>query len=148
MIKPLGFTNDQTDWEMPSVRCDLWTVSLPGSHLPGRPHCLLYQINLPEAWCRSRSFPCRRLQWFLPLPGRKPGQGLSGPGRVTPTSLYQLFSCTPKSFSWVGASYFPAAESSAQLFLIPENLSPVPPEFLLTSVTPILPSSKHLGNNY
>lgn len=96
------------DWEILSVHCDLWAVSLPSSHLPSLLHSLLYQVHLPEAPFRSYFFPCRRLQWFLQLLEQslaKASWTREGDSGQPPPA------CVPLNLSWAGDSYPPAPMS-------------------------------------
>lgn len=48
--------------------------------------------------------------------------------------------CTPKPLRWAGASHWMLPSLPPQLFLLPENLSPVRPECWLAYTTPIFPA--------
>lgn len=101
----LGFTGDRRAWEILSVHCDPWMVSLPGSHLPGHPHSLRYQIHPAEAAGRSDVSPCRYVQCFCPLPGIKPCQVLVAGEDDSNQPFMSSAPIPPKSFSRAGALY-------------------------------------------
>ena len=133
----LGVTADKCAWEMLSVQRDLWMVFLPGSHLPGHPHSLRYQIHPAETRGRSDVSPCRYVQCFCPLPGTKPCQVLIGRGSWLQPAFHELCPDTPYIFQPGRCLIFTLLPLfSLRHFLIPENVSPVHPEFLVPSVIP------------
>lgn len=134
------------DGEILSVHSDLRTVSLPGSHLPGHPHTpsSIRLISLKSHTDRI-SFPANIFCGSF-YPWSKASSGPRGLGKVTLPSL-----------SPVLAPLLLSAGRVPRIFLSPHlhprclsclKSSSLHSEFLFTSMTPTLSSSKHLANNY
>lgn len=111
------------------VHCDLWTVSLSSSHLPGLPP-LSGSSSWSTFWIAFLSLQ------MPPVVPRLLEQSLAKASWTRESD--STSSCTPKSplGGWLVSSCS---------YILSEKLSLIPPEFLLSS---IWPSSKHLGSDY